>query len=63
MLFYMAVRYEGEEGEPVLELVDQVESVDLNEPGKGYHGKLSTLLRWHELDPVDSIEIKHNNVI
>jgi endonuclease I len=63
MLFYMAVRYEGEGGEPDLELVDAVNTVDLNEAGKGYHGKLSALLEWHESDPVDSLEIKRNNVI
>lgn len=63
MLFYMAVRYEGENGEPDLELVDAVNTVDLNEEGKGYHGKLSTLLEWHKNDPVDSFEIRRNNVI
>lgn len=63
MLFYMAVRYEGENGEPDLELVEQVDSYELNETGKGYHGKLSTLLEWHNQDPVDSFEINRNNVI
>jgi len=63
MLFYMAVRYEGENGEPDLELVDEVNSVDLNEAGKGFHGKLSTLLEWHNADPVDSFEIRRNEVI
>lgn len=63
MLFYMAVRYEGDNGELDLELVDAVSSYDLNEPGKGYHGKLSTLLEWNKFDPVDSFEIQRNNVI
>lgn len=63
ILFYMAVRYEGDNGEPDLELVDQVNTFDLNETGKGYHGKLSTLLEWHNNDPVDSFEINRNNVI
>ncbi len=63
MLFYMAVRYEGENGEPDLELVDDVNSVNLNEPRKGYHGKLSALLEWHKADPVDSFEINRNEVI
>ncbi len=62
-LFYMAVRYEGEDGEPDLELVDTVLSVFSNEPGKGYHGKLSTLLKWHYQDPVDSSEIRRNEII
>jgi hypothetical protein len=58
------VRYEGDNGdEPDLELVDAVNTVDLNTTGKGYHGKLSTLLEWHKADPVDSFEINRNNVI
>lgn len=63
MLFYMATRYEGEDDEPDLELVDQVDSYDLNETGKGFHGKLSILLQWHESDPVDSFEIRRNDII
>lgn len=63
MLFYMATRYEGENGEPDLELVDAVNTYDLNEAWKGYHGKLSALLEWHKSDPVDSFEIHRNNVI
>lgn len=63
MLFYMAVRYEGENGELDLELVDQVNTAALTTSGKGYHGKLSTLLEWHKADPVDSFEIKRNNII
>ena len=63
MLFYMAVRYEGDNGEPDLELVDEVNTYDLNEAGKGYHGKLSILLEWHKEDPVDSFEINRNNII
>lgn len=63
MIFYLATRYEGENGEPDLELVDQVNSVDLNTPGHGYHGKLSTLLEWHVSDPVDNWERNRNDII
>lgn len=63
MLFYMAVRYDGDNGEPDLELVDAVNTYDLNTTGKGYHGKLSTLLAWHKQDPVDSFEINRNKII
>lgn len=63
MLFYMAVRYEGENGEPDLELMDDINTSDYTLPGKGFHGKLSTLLEWHESDPVDSLEIRRNEVI
>ena len=63
MLFYMATRYEGESGEPDLELVDEVNTYDLNETGKGFHGKLSTLLEWHQTDAADSFELNRNNII
>lgn len=63
ILFYMSVRYEGEGDEPDLEIVDQVNTYDMNEPGKGFHGKLSTLIQWHKEDPVDSFEIRRNNII
>ena len=58
MVFYMAVRYEGErEGEPDLELVDGVET---NGP---VLGKLSTLKEWHKADPVDDLERERNELI
>lgn len=63
MLFYMAVRYEGEGDEPDLELADQVKSFDLNETKQGFHGKFSTLLAWNSADPVDSFEMNRNEVI
>ncbi len=58
MLMYMAVRYEGELGEVDLELNDQV-----NNGSVPFHGKLSTLLNWHQNDPVSSFEENRNNVI
>ncbi|QUG40574.1 endonuclease [Psychrobacillus sp. INOP01] len=57
ILFYMATRYE--QGDKV--------DLELNEKlGNGsapYHGKLSTLLKWHEQDPVDEFERNRNNII
>lgn len=57
ILFYMATRYE--KGDKV--------DLELNEKlGNGsapYHGKLSTLLKWNEQDPVDEFERNRNNVI
>ena len=57
ILFYMATRYE--QGDKV--------DLELNETlGNGsvpYHGKLSTLLKWHEQDPVDEFELNRNNII
>ena len=58
ILFYMATRYEGESGEPDLELNDCVGNG--SEP---YHGKLSVLLIWHKEDPVDDFERNRNEVI
>ncbi|MGZ2369071.1 endonuclease I family protein [Ancylomarina sp. YFZ004] len=50
-IFYMAVRY----------------GFTVNETGgrgnTAYHGKLSDLLEWNELDPVDPYEIRRNNVV
>lgn len=57
MVFYMAVRYEGDAGEVDLEVLDQVE---VNGP---YLGKLSTLKEWHEQDPVDAFERNRNEIV
>ena len=58
MIFYMAVRYEGDNGEPDLEVVDWV-----NTSPNPQHGKFSTLMAWHVFDPPDAFEINRNNVI
>lgn len=58
MLFYMAVRYEGDDGYPDLELNDKT--------GNGsapYHGKQSVLLEWNKQDPVDDRKRKRNEII
>lgn len=58
MLFYMAVRYEGDNGEIDLELNEKV-----NNGKSPFHGKLSKLLKWHREDPVDDWERNRNNII
>lgn len=59
MLFYMAVRYEGDvSDEPDLELNNVV-----NNGSAPYHGKLSVLLQWHQQDPVDASERRRNEII
>ncbi|MCC5937498.1 MAG: endonuclease [Lunatimonas sp.] len=58
MLFYMAVRYEGPDYD--LELVDSVMPRQTKEP---LFGKLSTLLEWNEMDPVDDRERRRNDQI
>ena len=61
IIFYMATRYEGENGEVDLEIVDYV-----NTAGTTYeplYGKLNTLLQWHIDDPVDNWEINRNDIV
>ena len=60
MIFYMAVRYEGEGGEPDLELTEEIMSSTDKRP---LHGRLSTLLAWHAQDPVSSEEMNRNNIV
>ncbi|GLW35320.1 endonuclease I family protein [Actinoplanes regularis] len=57
-IFYMAVRYEGGDGGPDLE-VDDAASRD-NRPRIG---RLSALLRWNAEDPPDHFEQNRNEVI
>lgn len=58
MILYMDVRYEGTGGELDLSAVDMV-----NTSPDPEHGRLSTLLLWHEQDPPDAFEINRNNVV
>ena len=60
MLFYMAVRYEGLDSYPDLELTEVMLPQDDKAP---IHGVLSTLLTWHRNDPVDTWEENRNNII
>ena len=57
IIFYMAVRYEGGDSEPNLEIDD------FTNGGTYSFGKLSTLLLWHALDPVDEFERRRNSRI
>ncbi|MBU1369801.1 MAG: endonuclease [Bacteroidetes bacterium] len=58
IIFYMATRYEGENGELDLEAVDEI-----NTYPTPTHGRLSTLLEWNMQDPPDAFERNRNNVI
>jgi endonuclease I len=60
MIFYMATRYEGENGEPDLEIVDFTPDKSNKSP---IHALLATLLIWNETDPVDDFEQNRNNII
>lgn len=57
MMFYMAVRYQGDDGYADLEIDEIVGD------GAPTIGVLSVLLQWHLDDPVDSFEENRNNVI
>lgn len=61
MIFYMATRYEGENGEPDLEMVDYIPAD--NNTAEPIHAKLSDLLAWNLLDTVDSFERNRNEVV
>lgn len=60
MIFYMATRYEGFNGEPDLEIVDYILDAYDKSP---LHGRLSELLAWHNEDPVDDAERQRNDII
>lgn len=61
MIFYMATRYEGKNGELDLEVIDYLPANNFtNEP---VHAKLSDLVKWHNEDPVDDWERNRNNII
>ncbi|MGH3746841.1 MAG: endonuclease [Micromonosporaceae bacterium] len=57
MLFYMAIRYEGGDGYPDLELNNLING------SVPYHGKLSVLLNWHAADPPSAFEKRRNDRI
>ena len=57
MLFYMAIRYEGDDGFVDLELNDAVNGTT------PWHGKISVLLRWNTEDPVSAFEMRRNDRI
>lgn len=54
IIFYMAVRYEGGGTEPDLEIDD------FTNGGVYTFGKLSSLLEWNRIDPVDEFERRRN---
>lgn len=61
IIFYMATRYEGENGEPNLEVIDFLPTDQYSTLPQ--HALLSDLLRWNAEDPVDDFERNRNNVI
>jgi endonuclease I len=61
MIFYMATRYEGENAEPDLEIIESIPANN-NDP-LPIMAKLSDLLQWHLEDTVDNWERNRNNII
>ena len=59
-MFYMAIRYEGDRGEPDLELTDNLAEITTS---NSKMGRLTTLLVWHLLDPVSDEEKRRNEGI
>ena len=57
MMFYMAVRYSGDDGFADLELNDTVNG------STRFHGRIGVLLRWSAADPVSAVEIRRNDRI
>ena len=48
MIFYMALRYEGDNSEPDLEMIDFLPADNFTQ--EPVHAKLGTLLAWHRED-------------
>ena len=60
MIFYMATRYEGDNGEPDLHVVEFLPAKSDKSP---VQARLSILLKWNESDPVDNFERHRNDVV
>ena len=59
-LFYMDVRYEGDAGETDLVLTDHTELISSS---TNLMGRFTTLIQWHQADPVDDTERARNDKI
>ncbi|MDQ2179563.1 endonuclease [Marinifilum sp. D714] len=62
MIFYMAVRYDGEDGHPDLKMTDDLSYSTITDKTPVF-GKLSVLKQWHEQDPVDEAELARNEKV
>jgi endonuclease I len=68
-MFYMDVRYEGGNhgftgcDEPDLVLTDNASLIQVTDQSPAYMGLLTTLLAWHEQDPVDDDERLRNETV
>ncbi len=68
-MFYMDVRYEGgvhgntAAAEPDLVLTDNMPAIRTGSGNVAHMGRLSTLLEWHNQDPVDDKERARNDAV
>ncbi|MCU4166333.1 endonuclease [Carboxylicivirga caseinilyticus] len=60
IIFYMATRYNGDDGEPNLDLTELILPTTDKQP---IHGVKTILLKWHKEDPVDDFEVSRNNAV
>lgn len=60
MMFYMQLRWSASDG---LVLDDNSENSPSYDSSYKRQGRLSHLLQWHQLDPVDPFEVRRNNVV
>jgi endonuclease I len=60
MIMYMAVRYEGENGEPDLEMTESIYGDSDKQP---FMGVKSTLMQWNLQDLPDDFERNRNEVV
>ena len=60
-MFYLDVRYEGDSGEVDLVLTDNPAQIVVTDGAVAYMGLISTLLEWHQDDPVDAKEMRRND--
>eukprot|EP00924_Labyrinthula_sp_SR-Ha-C_P015659 snap_masked-scaffold_4-processed-gene-6.10-mRNA-1 protein AED:0.15 eAED:0.16 QI:0/0/0/0.5/1/1/2/0/290 len=60
VIFYMAIRYDGNEPSTSNLVIEDCSNTSCPENS---FGRLSTLLHWHEADPVSEEEIERNNKI
>lgn len=65
IIFYMATRYEGDNGEYDLEVNGKIPSNynNFTSGAKGLHGNFIDLYEWLKVDPVSDYEVNRNNVI
>lgn len=65
IIFYMATRYEGDNGEYDLEVNGNIPNSynNFTSGAKGLHGNFIDLYNWMKVDPVSDIEVNRNNII